>query len=62
DFGLISIPEVSYRHLTDNDQFIVLATDGIWDVMSNEQVVNIVASAPRSSAAKLLVESAVQAW
>ncbi|PNY03534.1 putative protein phosphatase 2C 33-like protein [Trifolium pratense] len=62
DFGLISIPEVSYRRLTDQDQFVVLATDGIWDVMSNEQVVNIVASAPRSSAAKLLVESAVQAW
>ncbi|XP_045787672.1 probable protein phosphatase 2C 33 [Trifolium pratense] len=62
DFGLISIPEVSYRRLTDQDQFVVLATDGIWDVMSNEQVVNIVASAPRSSAAKLLVESAVLAW
>jgi serine/threonine protein phosphatase PrpC len=62
DFGLISIPEVSYRRLTDQDQFVVLATDGIWDVMSNEQVVNIVASAPRSSAAKLLVEAAVQAW
>jgi serine/threonine protein phosphatase PrpC len=62
DFGLISIPEVSYRRLTDQDQFVVLATDGIWDVMSNEQVVSIVASAPRSSAAKLLVEAAVQAW
>lgn len=29
DFGLISIPEVSYRRLTDSDEFVVLATDGV---------------------------------
>ncbi|XP_056845158.1 probable protein phosphatase 2C 33 [Raphanus sativus] len=63
DFGLISVPEVSFRRLTDKDEFIVLATDGIWDVLSNEEVVKIVASAPsRSSAAKALVETAVRAW
>ncbi|KAL3654980.1 hypothetical protein CASFOL_000766 [Castilleja foliolosa] len=28
DFGLISVPEVSYRRLTDKDEFIVLASDG----------------------------------
>ncbi|KAJ0091697.1 hypothetical protein Patl1_13264 [Pistacia atlantica] len=62
DFGLISVPEISYLHLTEKDEFIVLATDGVWDVLSNKQVVDIVASAPRSSAAQILVESAVQAW
>lgn len=34
----------------------------IWDVLSNEEVVDIVAPAPRSSAARALVESAVRAW
>ena len=34
----------------------------IWDVLSNEEVVNIVASAPRSTAARALVDSAVRAW
>ena len=35
----------------------------IWDVLSNKEVVDIVASAPaRSSAARSLVESAVRAW
>lgn len=29
DFGLISVPDVSFRHLTDKDEFIVLATDGV---------------------------------
>lgn len=29
DYGLISIPEISYLHLTEKDEFIVLATDGV---------------------------------
>ncbi|KAE8671012.1 putative protein phosphatase 2C 33 [Hibiscus syriacus] len=63
DFGLISVPEVSYRHLSEKDEFVVLATDGIWDVLSNKEVVDIIASAPgRSSAARALVEVAVRAW
>ncbi|XVF41486.1 hypothetical protein PTKIN_Ptkin01aG0283400 [Pterospermum kingtungense] len=63
DFGLISVPEIYYRRLSEKDEFIVLATDGIWDVLSNQEVVDIVASAPaRSSAARALVESAVRAW
>ncbi|KAA8538863.1 hypothetical protein F0562_025555 [Nyssa sinensis] len=63
DFGLISVPEISYRRLTEKDEFVVLATDGIWDVLSNKEVVDIIASAPaHSSAARVLVESAVRAW
>ncbi|XP_074566619.1 putative protein phosphatase 2C 33 [Curcuma longa] len=63
DFGLISVPEVSYRRVTAKDEFIVLATDGVWDVLSNKDVVSIVASAPtRSSSACSLVESAARAW
>ncbi|XP_061364189.1 probable protein phosphatase 2C 33 [Gastrolobium bilobum] len=62
EFGVISVPDVSYHRLTEKDEFVVLATDGVWDVLSNKEVVGIVASVPRSSAARILVESAVQAW
>ncbi|XP_010529005.1 PREDICTED: probable protein phosphatase 2C 74 [Tarenaya hassleriana] len=63
DFGLISVPEVSHRHLTEKDEFVVLATDGIWDALSNEEVVEIVAAAPtRSSAGRAVVEAAVRTW
>lgn len=63
DYGLISTPKVTYRKLTDRDEFVVLATDGIWDALSNDEVVRIVASArDRSVAARLLVEKAVQTW
>ncbi|OMO57378.1 phosphatase 2C (PP2C)-like protein [Corchorus olitorius] len=63
EYGVISIPEFSHRVLTERDQFIVLASDGVWDVLSNEEVVDIVSSAPsRSSAARILVDSAAREW
>lgn len=34
DFGLIAVPDVSYRRLTDKDEFVVLATDGVSQFIS----------------------------
>ncbi|XP_054800577.1 probable protein phosphatase 2C 34 [Prosopis cineraria] len=63
EYGLISVPEVTHRNPTIRDQFVVLATDGVWDVISNEEAVNIVSStADRANSAKRLVECAVHAW
>ncbi|KAJ7961153.1 putative Protein phosphatase-2c [Quillaja saponaria] len=63
DYGLISSPDVFYRKLTDKDEFVVLATDGVWDVLTNSEVIRIVASATKQSmAAKMLVKRAVRAW
>lgn len=63
EYGVISIPEFCHRTLTDRDKFVVLASDGVWDVLSNEEVVDIVSSAPsRSSAARILVDSAAREW
>ncbi|XP_059663132.1 probable protein phosphatase 2C 52 [Cornus florida] len=63
EYGVISIPEFSHRVLTERDKFIVLASDGVWDVLSNEEVVEIVSSAPtRSSAARILVDFAAREW
>ncbi|KAL6652976.1 hypothetical protein ACP70R_011901 [Stipagrostis hirtigluma subsp. patula] len=61
--GLISVPDVSYHCITEKDEFIVLATDGVWDVLSNDEVVSIISRAPsQASAARFLVESAHRAW
>ncbi|CAA6666110.1 unnamed protein product [Spirodela intermedia] len=62
-YGVISVPQVSYRRLTARDQFIVLATDGVWDVLTNEEVVAIVRSAKtRDEASKAVAEAAARAW
>ncbi|CAD6334063.1 unnamed protein product [Miscanthus lutarioriparius] len=63
DYGVISVPEVTQRRISSNDQFVILATDGVWDVLSNDEAVQIVAGTPgREKAAKRLVECAVRAW
>ncbi|PUZ62685.1 hypothetical protein GQ55_3G005600 [Panicum hallii var. hallii] len=61
--GLICTPEVYYRKLSEKDEFLVLATDGIWDVLSNKEVVKIVSSASDpSKAARQLIDRAVRSW
>ena len=35
-------PEVTHHKLTENDKFLVIATDGLWDELSNEEVVELV--------------------
>ncbi|GJN11874.1 hypothetical protein PR202_ga30108 [Eleusine coracana subsp. coracana] len=63
NYGVISMPDVFYHHITEKDEFVVLATDGVWDVLSNAEVVSIVSKAPsQASAARFLVESAQLAW
>ncbi|KAK1697202.1 hypothetical protein QYE76_013899 [Lolium multiflorum] len=63
DYGVISTPEVTQRRITTRDQFVILATDGVWDVISNQEAVQIVAATPnKEKAAKHLVQCAVRAW
>ncbi|XP_024996258.1 probable protein phosphatase 2C 34 [Cynara cardunculus var. scolymus] len=63
DFGLISEPDVIQRTVTTRDRFVILATDGVWDVVSNEKAVEIVSSATeRDEAAKRIVDYAAGQW
>lgn len=39
---LIAEPECRQMVLTEEDEFLIIACDGIWDVMSSQQAVNIV--------------------
>ncbi|XP_071698714.1 probable protein phosphatase 2C 34 [Rutidosis leptorrhynchoides] len=62
-FGLISVPQVIQRQITSRDQFMVLASDGVWDVVSNEEAVEIVSSTTdKAKSAKRLVDYAIRAW
>lgn len=63
DHGIIAVPEIFYHRVTPNDQFIVLATDGIWDVLNNNQVASIVMEAEsEQAAARAVVEAATASW
>jgi len=62
--GLTAEPQLLSQHLKHDDEFVVLATDGLWDVMSPEEVVRIAGSELRAyedaeMAAEKLVEVAV---
>ncbi|XP_047566365.1 pyruvate dehydrogenase [acetyl-transferring]-phosphatase 2, mitochondrial [Lutra lutra] len=39
---LTAKPEVTYHRLRPQDKFLVLASDGLWDVLGNEEVVRLV--------------------
>ncbi|KAI3979508.1 hypothetical protein MKX01_001700 [Papaver californicum] len=62
DYGIIAIPQISHHHLNINDKFVVLASDGVWDVLSNDQVVAIMSTARPETAAKAVVDAAVVGW
>ncbi|KAF9662335.1 hypothetical protein SADUNF_Sadunf18G0042200 [Salix dunnii] len=63
NYGIISLPDISYHRVTPKDRFIVLASDGVWDVLSNKEVVSIISTADSElDAAKSVVEAATAAW
>ena len=35
---VIAVPEVRHLRLEEGDEFLILACDGIWDVLSNQEV------------------------
>jgi protein phosphatase 1L len=54
-------PEYSEYVLGPNDQFFLIASDGIWDVMHNQQAVDIVRKCPdKYSASEQLVNKALK--
>lgn len=65
--GVIADPEVRPRALSRSDRFLVLASDGVWEFMSNQEVVDLVASEEESKgdpqrACVLLCVEAYRRW
>ena len=47
-------PEIEKKDLTGDDEYLVMASDGVWDVLSNEQVAKLV----RNTASRGFLECA----
>jgi serine/threonine protein phosphatase PrpC len=63
--GVIAEPVVSFHDLDDNDDFLILATDGVWEFISSTEAVNIVAKHLHKGATKacqVLIETAAEKW
>ena len=56
-------PDITLTQLTPNDRIILLASDGIWEFLTNQQVANIVypffATDAPEAAANALVSAAL---
>lgn len=54
-------PEMSVLQLTPEDKFIILASDGLWDVLTNQEAVDFVRrDSSKSKAARNLVKRALK--
>lgn len=61
--GVSSVPEVRMQKIQQEDKFVILASDGVWDFMTNQEACDIVGKKkdPRE-ASKALVAVARERW
>ena len=65
--GVLGEPDIYEYNLNENDKFVICATDGVWEYLSNEEVMNIVKESylngdKAEDACELLVKSATNIW
>lgn len=64
--GVISDPDISLYNLTSKDKFILIASDGIWEYLSNQLCVDVVSKfyelGDIEKAADEIMKIAVNAW
>ena len=64
--GVISVPEIIEERIRENDKVLILASDGVWEHMSNLEVVEIVGkfwkSKNSAGAADNLAKEARKRW
>jgi hypothetical protein len=60
DGGVTAVPEVVEFELSEADQFLIMATDGVWDVMRDDEAVGLVRDTvkdPQLCAKRLVTEA-----
>lgn len=57
---LSSDPTISVHELQPHDQFVIFASDGLWEHLTNQEAVDIVQNSPHNGSARRLVKTALQ--
>ncbi|XP_074572543.1 putative protein phosphatase 2C 38 [Curcuma longa] len=53
-------PSIVTHKLSPQDQFLIFASDGLWEHLSNQEVANMIHNSPRNGIARKLVKAALQ--
>jgi pyruvate dehydrogenase phosphatase len=53
-------PTITEHEIQPQDKFLIFASDGLWEQMSNQEAVDIVQNHPRNGIARRLVKMALQ--
>lgn len=66
-YGVIPNPEMTVTKLGEGEEFVVVASDGVWEFMSSEEVIRFVGTAKadgdsEDEIARALVREAVKRW
>ncbi|KAI3926940.1 hypothetical protein MKX01_032855 [Papaver californicum] len=56
---LSAVPSIYTRAVRPQDKFLIFASDGLWEHLTNQEAVDIVHKSPRSGIAKRLVQTAL---
>ncbi|KAL4556814.1 hypothetical protein LXL04_034977 [Taraxacum kok-saghyz] len=56
---LKSEPSVVVQKLTPEDEFVILASDGLWDHLSDQEAVDLVKASPQNGIARTLIKAAL---
>ena len=63
EIGVTGEPEMLARNLTRNDHILVIASDGIFEFLTNQEVIDLCAASPSPIVAcEALVKAAYQQW
>jgi len=67
DAGVIATPTVTHRAIAEDDAFVVMASDGIWEMLTSEFVVSAVGGflaqgQAATAAARFLIAKAAVEW
>ena len=64
--GVIAKPELLEMNLMEGDQFIILASDGVWEFITNEEAIQIIMPHYKNNsaekAAEAIIKESIKRW